>query len=230
MNPSSIRRSFVRRETERAGARWTSVGDAVVAADYGRPDAETIVARRLGLVDLSPLPRIGFKGAGAPAWLRARGLVFDATPNRAFVQPDGTLAAMLSWTEVFILPDPGGTADLARFDSWSLDTALGCYRLERRDSHYWYALTGTQAATMFSKICPVDLDPRVFSRGAIAQTTAARATVVVIRVDRGDVPAFHLLGDCASASYLWSCLVDAMAEFEGAPVGLSAWRALGKPS
>ncbi|MBM3525797.1 MAG: sarcosine oxidase [Alphaproteobacteria bacterium] len=230
MNPTSIRRSFVRRETERAGACLTLIGDAAVAADYGRPDAEAIVARRLGLVDLSPLPRIGFKGAGAPAWLRERGLVFEATPNRAFVQPDGSLAAMLSWTEAFILPDPGGAADLARFDSWSLDTAPGCYRLERRDSHYWFAVTGSQAATMFSKICPVDLNPRAFSRGMIAQTTAARSSIVVIRVDRGDAPAFHLLGDCAAASYLWSCLIDAMAEYGGAPVGLSAWRELGKPS
>ena len=47
---------------------------------------------------------------------------------------------------------------------------------------------------------------------------------VVIRDDRGGVLAYHLLGDSASAEYLWDCLNDAMAEFDGAPVGLAAVR------
>jgi hypothetical protein len=34
------------------------------------------------------------------------------------------------------------------------------------------------------------------------------------------------LGDSASAEYLWDCLNDAMAEFDGAPVGLAALRGL----
>jgi sarcosine oxidase subunit gamma len=41
------------------------------------------------------------------------------------------------------------------------------------------------------------------------------------------VPVFHLLADSASADYLWEALLDAMAEFGGAPVGLAALRSLG---
>jgi sarcosine oxidase subunit gamma len=40
------------------------------------------------------------------------------------------------------------------------------------------------------------------------------------------VPAYHVLADIASGEYLWACLVDAMAEFGGAPVGLAAVRRL----
>ena len=49
---------------------------------------------------------------------------------------------------------------------------------------------------------------------------------MIIRDALGDVPAFHLLGDSASASYGWMCLLDAMTEFAGAPVGLDALLAL----
>jgi hypothetical protein len=45
---------------------------------------------------------------------------------------------------------------------------------------------------------------------------------VVIRGDLGELPAFHLLGDSAAAGYMWDCLLDAMAEFGGRPVGLAA--------
>lgn len=40
---------------------------------------------------------------------------------------------------------------------------------------------------------------------------------------------YHLLADTASAGYLWGCLTDAMAEYGGAPVGLSALARLVDP-
>ena len=50
---------------------------------------------------------------------------------------------------------------------------------------------------------------------------------IILRQDLGELPVFHLLADSASADYLWDCLVDAMAEFDGAPVGLAALRGFG---
>ncbi len=38
----------------------------------------------------------------------------------------------------------------------------------------------------------------------------------------GETLAYHLLADSASALYLWDCLVEAMAEFDGAVVGTEA--------
>ena len=35
------------------------------------------------------------------------------------------------------------------------------------------------------------------------------------------------LADSASADYLWDCLQDAMNEFDGGPIGLTALRELG---
>jgi len=88
-------------------------------------------------------------------------------------------------------------------------------------------VTGAQAAAMFAKLCAVDLRAEAFPLGRVAQTSIARMNGVIVRDDRGGVPLYHLLADCAAVEYLWDCLLDAMAEFDGAPVGLTALRGLG---
>jgi sarcosine oxidase subunit gamma len=57
----------------------------------------------------------------------------------------------------------------------------------------------------------------------------ARLNAIVIRRDVGETLAYDLLTDIASAVYLWRALLDAMAEFDGAPVGLAAIRGLAGP-
>ena len=79
---------------------------------------------------------------------------------------------------------------------------------------------------MFAKLCGVDLSPGKFDDLAIAQTSIARVSGIIIRDDRGEQLAYHLLCDCALAAYLWDCLVDAMIEFNGRLVGLAAIRSL----
>jgi sarcosine oxidase subunit gamma len=102
------------------------------------------------------------------------------------------------------------------------------FPLPRRDSHAWFLVSGGAAAAMFAKLCGVDLRPEKFPDLSVAQTSVARISAIVIRDDREGTLAYHLLTDSASAEYLWDCLLDAMTEFEGRPVGLAAVRALGK--
>jgi sarcosine oxidase subunit gamma len=49
---------------------------------------------------------------------------------------------------------------------------------------------------------------------------------IIIRADLGSTLAYHLLADIASAEYLWTCLEDAIAEYDGGIVGLAALRSL----
>ena len=106
---------------------------------------------------------------------------------------------------------------------WSIDTAGFCFQVPRRDSHAWIHLSGPKTPSLFAKICGVDLSPGAFPDLAIAQTSVARLSAIVIRDDRGaPEPQFHLLADSASAIYLWDCLEDAMAEFSGSIAGISS--------
>jgi sarcosine oxidase subunit gamma len=233
VTPSGLpRRSFVQRKLSEA--TFVAVGDAAVAADIGGKGAVTL-ARRMALVDLSPLPRTGFKGPGALAWLGQQKTPAPDTDNTAGVLDDGTLVARLAPSEALLLGDPlGEAAAIARLDGKEADGfAAEAYRVPRRDTNAWFRLTGRQAAACMAKLCGVDLRADSFADLAVAQTQVARLSAIVIRQDltggRTAVPAFHLLFDSASAEYLWDVLVDAMAEFDGGPAGLDALKALSEP-
>jgi len=230
-------RSFVYRKLLKQNANFETLGSAAVAQDFGDPGRERETARRLGLADLSPLPRLGVKGAGTADWLAGRGFQVPGESNQAVRQASGVLAARLAPSELLLLGDLSGDPP---GDPGPLDAIAAAWRAEplpperprgylvpRQHSHFWFLVSGERAAAMFAKLCGVDLRPGKFADGRIAQTSLARMNAVVIRDDRGGVLAYHLLGDSASAEYLWDCLTDAMAEFAGAPVGLAAVRGLG---
>jgi len=234
VQPSEFpRRSPLYRALTGAGARFVEVSGAALPEDFGAPEAEAETARRMGLADLSPLPRTGFKGKGTPEWLVAQGVKVPDESNRAVAQADGALALRLAPNEIMILGDLAGQGGLpARLNqAWSGEalppkTPRG-FPLPRQETHAWFLATGTQAPAMFAKLCAVDLRPQSFANGQIAQTSLAKMNGIVARDDRGGVPAYHVLADSASAAYLWACLIDAMAEFEGGTVGLGALRDLG---
>lgn len=228
------RRSFIYRELAKLGAQFGEVNGGAVPLHFGAGrEVELASARRLALADLSVLPHAGFKGKGTAEWLGAQGLDIGADSNKAYQQKDGELAARLAPTEIFLLDSLAGTGALmTRLNgAWKwADTAprpAQGYPLPRQDSHSWFMLAGEFAPAMFSKMCGVDLRRDRFAEGAIAQTSVAKMSAIIIRADRkakdGRVhAAYHVLADIASSEYLWSCLMDAGKEFDIRPVGLTA--------
>jgi sarcosine oxidase subunit gamma len=210
------------------GAQFAVSGDGLIAAGY--PDAvdEASCARRMGLADLSVLPRTGFKGKDTPNWLQAREVLLPEAPNKARPQDDGALVARLSWDEHMILGDLHERSALAhRLEGqWQIDPELRCYHMPRAHSHCRLLLSGEATPEMLAKVCGVDLRPSRFADDDVAQTSVARINAIVIRHDLGETLAYHVLADSASAEYLCSCLLDAMGEFDGRPVGLNALRDL----
>ena len=227
------RRGFLDRKLAKAGAIFDTQTKAALALEFGDREAELTAVRHLGLADLSVLPRTGFKGAGTLAWLAAQGLGLPKESNRATRQIGGEVVARLASNEVLILgclSGINGGLPESLEASWPAlplpPTAPRGYPLPRRDSHSWFFVSGVHEPTMFSKLCGVDLSPGKFDDLAIAQTSIARVSGIIIRDDRGEQFAYHLLCDCALAAYLWDCLVDAMIEFNGRLVGLAAIRSL----
>lgn len=234
-NPLSyLRRSPLRRTLDQAGATWQDVGDTAIATRANSASSKLeAFGSGLLMADLSALPRLGFKGRGTIAAMKARGVVVEAEPNRAFAQPGGGLCLVLAPGEVILLGDPLAgdvRADTARFDQmysgWKLDDEERTYPLLRRDSHAWFVLAGSSAAEMLSKVCAVDLRAHKFTNLSIAQTSVAKMSAIVTRADIGGTLAFHILADSAAALYFWTSLKDAAHEFEGQVVGLTALQEL----
>ncbi len=208
------RRSFIYRQLKSAGAEFASLADAAVASRF-RNEGD---ASMLGLADLSPLPRIGFKGRRALSWLAEQNVVVPSLNNRADRQPDGSLVARLADTEAIVLSDlEAKSGTIARLDS--LDPGLGCCPVPRGDTYFWFVLIGVHAPDCLLKICGVDIRPHKFANHSVAQTSIARLSTIAIRDDRGSTLAYHLIADGTSAVYFWTAVLDAMAEFDGRPVG-----------
>jgi sarcosine oxidase subunit gamma len=223
-----IRRSQLYRWHLQAGAEYDEHNNTGLVERYSGNDQEHELAQRLGLTDLSTLPRTGFKGPGAPTWVGQQGPQLPGNPNRASLHTDGSLLARLSQEELLVLSDLQLNTSLVSElqQNWSLDSAEGVYLLPRADSHCWFALTGRYAAETFSKVCGVDLRDQKFGPGDIAQTSLARVNAIIIRNDLGTTPCFYILSDVSSAEFLWTCLLDAMLEFSGGAVGMAALRRL----
>ncbi|NNJ19133.1 sarcosine oxidase [Pseudomonas putida CSV86] len=176
---------------------------------------------RCALIDLTDLPRVGFRGLDAAQWLTASGYSLPEAPNRAVLCGDGTLVARLSQTEYFLL---GSLSDRGqRLASEEAGWVLGeerNYLLPRQDSHAWLQLSGKHVAEVMAKICGVDLRAEAFPVGSVAQTSVARLNVIVINAGSAELAKFHLLCDRASLEYFQAAVLDAMGEFGGVPVAL----------
>ena len=225
-HPTDFRtRSFLYRTLLAHGAVFVEMSGCAIASGYGGSiEEECAQARDLGLTDLSPLPRTGFKGRRALQWLREAGVQVGDDNNFSWRQDNGSIVARLADTEAVVLADLGHTSNACeQLDRRAADEEPeSCYRVPRRDTSAWLLVTGAFADVMFSKICGVDMRRSKFPSGMVAQTSIARMNAISIRCDLGDLPAYHLIFDSASAEYLWRSLKDAMSEFEGMPVGYDA--------
>ena len=223
------RRSFLYRELESAGANFDELNGAAAAFSYGADAAgEAAQARSLGLSDLSALPRTGFKGWNMAAWLNSQGAELAEASNQVTPQADGTRIARLAPGEALLLADYQGNGPLIEKTdaAWSMENADGCFHVPRPETNFWLALSGAHAPALLAKICAVDLRPEAAPVHRVVQTNVARLNTIVIRSPIAEVPVFDLLSDIASAVYLWRALLDAMDEFGGKPVGLTALQAL----
>ena len=220
-----VTRGFHYRTLLKEGAQFQEYNDHVIAVKYGTSsNQEVLRAQNLGLADVTPLPRTGFKGHAAINWLRGQGLTIGNINNRAYRQKNGVLAARLADSEVLIL-NPLHTQEnpcITLEKNYTDAHPAHCYSVPRFNSNAWLIVTGQNASAMFAKICGVDLRLNKFTNGFIAQTSIARINGVIIRDNFKDTPAFHLLFDSASTDYMWSCLKDAFAEFDGALIGYQA--------
>ena len=219
-----LRRSPLRRRLETAGAVWRDLRDVAIAESV----ADTAAHGGITIADLSPLPRLGFKGRGTIAAAQSRGIVVEPTPNRAFRQPDGGLCLVLAPGEIILLANLAGDDErLAQLEtSWRIEDEERTYPLPRRDSHAWLAVAGEATPEMFAKLCAIDLRHDKFADLAIAQTSIAKMSAILTRADMGTTPVFHLLVDSAAALYFCDCLLDAADEFGGRIVGLKALQKL----
>ena len=85
----------------------------------------------------------------------------------------------------------------------------GVHIADVTDAHVRFAATGTRAADLLAKGCPLDLHPRVFGPDHCAQTILAQVPALIEAVPDG----FAVTADISLSHYLEAWFSDAMIEF-----------------
>lgn len=184
---------------------------------------ERHVIQQCALIDLTNLPRVGFRGTATAAYLSELGFELPQTPNTFIQQQDESHLARLSATEYLLI---GSLNDLGEKithleQSWTMDDDLN-YLLPRQDSHALFQLTGPYLALIMAKLCAVDLSEHAFMAGQVVQTSVARINAIVMNVSDDTSTKFNILCDRTMSLYFWEVLVDAIQEFNGQVVGIEA--------
>ncbi|MEO0367902.1 MAG: sarcosine oxidase [Pseudomonadota bacterium] len=205
-----------------AGAEFADHGIGQVVSRY---ENESVPA--LGIFDLSCCERIGFKGADTESWLKDQGVSLPSQPNMACKDGQFGTVLRLSQTEFWVLDNPAKSSSISSLREASIQAereGVRTYLLERNHSHSWFCLSGQELPEMMSKVCAVDLRDHKFGSWQIAQTSVARLNAVVVREAHSGLPIFHILSDTTAAEFMWSSLLDAMQEFDGAPIGFQQFQ------
>lgn len=181
------------------------------------------VVQKCALVDLTNLPRVGFRGIDTAEYLIDHGFELPQTPNTLITQKDTSHIVRLSATEYLLVGglDDFGEKIIDLEKNWVMDGRLN-YLLPRQDSHACLQITGPSIALIMAKLCAVDLSEEAFLRGQVAQTSVARINAIVMNVSDEVAAKFNILCDRTISLYLWEVLEDAIYEFNGQVVGIEA--------
>ena len=163
------------------------------------------------LRDLSLVRRDGVRGAGAREWLLSQGHTLPNAPNQIVGSGESGFVMSLSHREFWLL-QPVSEASSNRPASEAV--ASGVWPLYCQHSHAWLQLAGEPRAEVMAKLCGVDLSEAAFPLGSVAQTQAARVSVIIAaHQNENDQPVFSMFVEQSLALYLWEAIEDAMAEF-----------------
>ena len=163
------------------------------------------------LRDLTLARREGVRGAGAREWLLSQGHTLPDAPNQIVASGESGFVMSLSHREFWLLqPDSEASSDRPASEA----VTAGVWPLYCQHSHVWLQLAGEPRAKVMAKLCGVDLSDAAFPLGSVAQTQAARVSVIIAaHQDQHRQPMFSIFVDQSLARYLLEAIEDAMAEW-----------------
>lgn len=221
-------------------AHFTTLGAWELPLHYGSPEREyEAVHDQVGLSDLSPQVKLSLRGEEGDGVVKG---LFGKAPEKVGdvtwtenLPPDmtGLIAyvgmAQLTRDELYLLAPPNAEQSLIP----ALETTAGQRQslLTLTDLTAAYSgllLAGPRSRDVLSKLCALPLDEGAFPDYHGAQTGLAKTRAILIRRDRGPLPAFELYSDYSYAGYLWRAVMDAGQEWGITPFGWQTHTNLGE--
>lgn len=221
-NSVPFRVSALDRKAEHLGGQIEQRGGWRVAAVYSNPETEAAAVREgVGVADISPMRKLALKGKAASALLQE---TFGEAPEKVgdvlAVEFDDTevLAVKLVSDEFLILASPGMQQITLEYLKERQDGRFITI-LDRTAGLAGLVVAGPKSNLVFRKCCALSFHSEDFPSLYAAQSSVAKVRTIILRHDRGEIPAFELFFDRAYAEYIWDALMDAGKEFGIQPFG-----------
>ncbi|HEX3788435.1 MAG TPA: sarcosine oxidase subunit gamma family protein [Pseudonocardiaceae bacterium] len=128
--------------------------------------------------------------------------------------PAGSARTVGEWAVLWLGPDERLVVGPA---AGSTDLVGGLPTVDVSASRTTLTVAGVAARELLATGCPLDLHPRVFGPGSVAQSTVGRAQVILWQTT--DLPVYRLLVRASFAGYLADWLTDAAVEHTGRSLG-----------
>ncbi|WGF89025.1 sarcosine oxidase subunit gamma [Marinivivus vitaminiproducens] len=193
--------------TERVGA----LAHRIASVETLPSDGEDLL-----LAELVPPGMIALRGvAGDERFVRSAGSVLDCVLPLGANTVTSAQAVTVLWLgpdEWLIVTAPGAeTAMIARLRT-ALDGVFSAV-VDVTGNRARLRLSGARARDVLAKGMSLDLHPRAFKPGRCAQSTLARAGVLLHQLD--EAPTYDLYPRRSFATYVHAWLLDAMTEYGG---------------
>jgi len=190
-----------------------------VVMSFSDEAAESKNRQLLGVCDVSCLSRFAIKGPSAAQWLEVNKLKIPATANSWNQQQSGALVLRLGNSEFLIEDQPAGKlcAALNVADRKALN---GLYKVERSDVAL--VLSGSQALSLLSELCTLDLREKALGENALVMTQVAGISATIIRQSLNNEPVYRLWCDGTYGAFMWDTMLEIAVEYGGGAVGLSS--------
>ena len=137
------------------------------------------------------------------------GVDIPTTPN-TYVASSSISVLWMGPDEWLIVGDPGVEQSLVRRLTEGLQ-GMHSSVVDVSDARSVIELSGVRSRDLLAKGCSLDLHPRVFHVGNCAQTTLARANVILQLLEQ--TPSWRIYVHISFVMYCAAWLLDAMAEF-----------------
>ena len=217
-----LRRSPMHARLRAAGAVFETGSGWALARHFGDPDAEYQAGSAgVALSDLSWTGKWQAKGRDLDRNLGPSVFGEVPAPGRVAGTRTGCLCRLTPGEALFLSQNMEPEHLLESQDG------DGClHLLDRTDGLALMALWGPDSRRVLAKLSSLDLRERTRPTGTCAAAPMAGVRVVLVRWDRGRVPAYQIVVSAEYGAYLWDMIVDAGREHGLRPCGLDAWKRL----
>jgi glycine cleavage system aminomethyltransferase T len=214
---------------QKMGALLDEHGGWHVAQRFGGVEGEEAAARdRVALADLSYMGKLLVEGQETAALLEAVWGVPPLDVSRGVMAGPGTVYQLRN-DRAFIGTLPGDeSAAMAALSEQVAKLKLFLTVTHMTQAWSELLLIGPLSAEVLSRLCGLDFHTDRFRNLTARQSSVAKTSQLIIRHDRGGIPAYSLIGGRSLAAYLWQTILEAGRDLEIRPIGLQTLTALEK--